>query len=152
MRRWLAHRGEATRIPSYDAWLVRVGQFVALLKHTRESLQAVFATDLADTVMRVEKQRVFDTMQVEYQTLKESWGGYAGYDNWFKRDLNNARLVAVSTYRRNVPAFYAMYEEANQDLARFYEIARQVSELPIKERGVKLDEYLVASEANESSN
>jgi predicted aminopeptidase len=152
VRRWLAHRGEATRIPSYDAWLVRVEEFVALLKHTRESLQAVFVTDLADNVMRDEKQKVFDTMQAEYQTLKESWGGYAGYDNWFKRDLNNARLVAVSTYRRNVPAFYAMYEEANQDLARFYEIARQVSELPIKERGVKLDEYIVTSEANDSSN
>ena len=51
-----------------------------------------------------------------------------------------------------MPAFYAMYEEANQDLARFYEIAREVSELSTKERRAKLDEYLVANEANDSRN
>ena len=152
VRRWLAYRNEASRVPGYDAWLLRVEGFVALLKRTRESLQALFAKDIADDIMRDEKQKVFDTMRAEYQTLKKSWGGYSGYDSWFKRDLNNARLVAVSTYRRNVPAFYAMFEEANQDLARFYEIARRVSELPTKERRAKLDEYLVASEANDSSN
>lgn len=147
VRRWLAHRNQASRIPGYDAWLVRVEEFVALLKRTRVALQALFAQDIAVTVMRDEKRKVFDTMQADYQALKKAWGGYAGYDNWFKRDLNNARLVAVSTYRRNVPAFYAMYEEANQDLATFYEIARQVSELPDQERQAKLEEYLVASEA-----
>jgi len=141
VRRWLAHRDEAARIPGYDAWLLRVEEFVALLKQTRDALQTLFEKDLADDIMRDEKRRVFDTMQTDYQALKESWGGYAGYDNWFKRDLNNARLVAVSTYRRYVPAFYAMYEEANQDLARFYEIARAVSELPIEQRRAKLDEY-----------
>lgn len=150
VRRWLAHRDEASRIPGYDAWLLRVEEFVALLKRTRESLQALFETDLPANAMRDVKQNVFDIMQDEYQVLKESWGGYAGYDNWFKRDINNARLVAVSTYRRNVPAFYAMYEEADQDLARFYAIAREVSKLPIKERSAKLDEYLIDSEADES--
>ncbi|MFK7855838.1 MAG: aminopeptidase [Granulosicoccus sp.] len=146
VRRWLVHRDQAERIPAYDAHLRRIEDFVALLKRTRGALQALFSQDINDETMRDMKQEVFATMREEYEALKQSWGGFAGYDNWFKRELNNARLVAVSTYRRNVPAFQAMYEEAGEELDRFYEIAREVSQLPYEERQARLNEYLQASE------
>ena len=70
------------------------------------------------------------------------WGGYAGYDGWFRRGLNNARLVAVATYRQYVPAFAAMYEEAGQDLIRFYELAKEIGELPADRRREEMQRYL----------
>lgn len=146
-RKWLERRGEATRIEQYDASLVRVTDFVQLLRGTRRALQDTFAQELDEQAMREEKAAVFDQMRADYEALKESWGGFAGYDNWFKRDLNNARLVAVSTYRRFVPAFYAMYLEAGEDLKKFYEVARVTAELPDDERSERLNAYLAALDA-----
>ena len=67
---------------------------------------------------------------------------YSGYDNWFSRDLNNARLLAVATYQRYVPAFAALYVEAGEDLDAFYALAKEVSELPSEERTRRMDAYL----------
>ncbi len=141
-RKWLVHRAQTDRIASYDASLARAEDFVDLLKRTRDNLDRLYAQDLPTEDKRQRKQAVFNTMQEEYKQLKTSWGGYAGYDNWFKRDVNNARLLAVATYRRYVPAFYAMFDEAGQDLSAFYELAKQVSELPKAERQAKMNDYL----------
>jgi predicted aminopeptidase len=142
VRSWLEKRGEAGRIAAYDASQDRVEGFVALLKQTRDALQNLYAQDLPDESMRREKKRVFDEMLANYESLKQSWGGYAGYDNWFKRELNNARLVAVSTYRHNVPAFQAMYDEAGQDMATFYALAKSMTNLSYSERQQRLQAYL----------
>jgi len=147
MRRWLESRGEASRIAQYDTSLKRQADFVELLNSTRASLLAVFADDADDEVMRANKSAVFDDMRDNYEQLKTSWGGYAGYDNWFKRDLNNARLVAVSTYRQFVPAFAAMYLEAGEDMQRFYEVAKVSADLPAAERRERLNAYIAALNA-----
>ena len=139
---WLRNRGEADRIAAYDASQKRVEGFVGLLKQTRDSLQTLYARDLPEDAMREAKRVLFEQMRVDYEALKLSWGGYAGYDNWFKRELNNARLVAVSTYRRNVPAFHALYKKAGQDMATFYALAKSLSELGYSERQQRLQEYL----------
>jgi len=146
-RRWLERRGETERIAQYDASVRRVEDFVNLLQDTRGKLQATYAMDLDEQAMRDAKAAVFEQMRADYEVLKETWGGFSGYDNWFRRDLNNARLVAVATYRRYVPAFYAMYIEAGEDLMAFYEVARVTAELPFAERRERLDAYLAALEA-----
>ena len=146
-RKWLVDRGEAERIDAYDLSLQRGEDFVKLLKVTREALQATFGKSIDEQAMRAEKADVFNKMRDDYESLKESWGGYSGYDNWFKRDLNNARLVAVSTYRRFVPAFFAMYLEAEEDINRFYDIARIAAELPFHERREHMNAYLAALRA-----
>ncbi|MFK8084068.1 MAG: aminopeptidase [Granulosicoccus sp.] len=146
-RMWLEHRGESERIAQYDASLKRVEEFVNLLQDTRKNLQVTFAKELDEDTMRAEKAAVFEQMRADYELLKEDWSGFSGYDNWFKRDLNNARLVAVSTYRKYVPAFYAMYLEAGEDLQKFYDVARVTGELPYAERRERLDAYLAALDA-----
>lgn len=145
VREWLAERGESDRIEAYNASQGRVVEFLALLKQTRDALQELYRKDLPEADMRAAKQAAFDDMRSAYESLKQQWGGYAGYDNWFRRDLNNARLVAVSTYRRDVPAFQAMYDEAGQDMSAFYELARQVGKLPYKERRSRIADYDVAA-------
>ena len=142
VRAWLRYRGEAERIAAYDDSQSRVEGFVGLLKQTRDALQDLYARDLPEDAMRAAKQSVFEEMRANYASLKISWGGYAGYDNWFKRELNNARLVAVSTYRRNIPAFTALYGEAGEDMATFYSLAKTLSESGYTERQQRLQQYL----------
>lgn len=141
-RKWLALHSESNKIEDYDESLKRVEEFVNLLKETRDDLQSLYAQTMPEDEMRLHKKTLFANMQQEYLTLKQSWNGYAGYDGWFQRELNNARLVAVATYWRYIPAFYAMFEESNNDLEQFYALAAQVAELPHTERKARLSEYL----------
>lgn len=142
VRRWLEEQQQTERIEGYDVSLGRAGEFVELLKQTREALLELYKQPLADTVKRERKQLVFNEMRKEYETLKASWGDYKGYDGWFRRELNNARLIAVATYRRYVPAFYAMYDEVDSDLQRFYALATEISALPTDERQATMATYL----------
>ncbi len=141
-RRWLRSRGESTRIGAYDAYLQRNKEFVELLQTTRAALETLYQQSLEESVKRDAKQAVFDDMRNNYAALKDSWDGYSGYDNWFSRDLNNARLLAVATYRRYVPAFAAIYVEAGEDLDAFYALAKKISELPSEERAMRMEAYL----------
>ena len=146
---WLQARGEAERIEEYDASRRRGEDFVNLLKTTRTALQETYSQSVDEETLRAEKAAVFDRMREDYEALKVTWDGYSGYDNWFKRDLNNARLVAVSTYRQYVPAFQAMYIEAGEDLNKFYDVAKVTADLPAAERRERLDAYLAAMRATE---
>lgn len=148
VRRWLEDEQQAERVKGYDASLQRAEEFVNLLKQTREALVELYKQPLAESVMRERKQLVFDGMRDDYEILKSSWDDYKGYDGWFRRELNNARLIAVATYRRYVPAFHEMYKEVGGDLQLFYTLAEEVSALPSDKRREKMAKYLELAAAN----
>ena len=148
VRRWLRERGQAARVAVYDRSLGRAAAFGELLGTTRGELEALYAEpDLADDVRRERKAAVFEAMRERYAALKASWNGYAGYDGWFSRDLNNAHLVAVSTYRRFVPAFAALYAEAGEDIERFHALAAEVGALEPEARRERLEALLAERRA-----
>ena len=130
----------ADAVAAYEASLGRSEAFAALLADTRAALVGLYARELDEAAMREAKRAAFDTMRARYEDLKADWDGYAGYDGWFARELNNARLVAVSTYRRRVPAFEALFEENGRDLRRFHAAAEALGELPAAARTARLDE------------
>ena len=141
-REWLRNNGEEDRIEGYDAYLQRNSEFADLLEVTRNELLELYEEpDLDDDTRRMRKVEVFEGMQTRYQDLKTSWDGYTGYDRWFSRDLNNAHLLGVSTYRRLIPAFAAMFEESDSDLPAFYERAKEVAAMPTDARNALMDEY-----------
>jgi len=142
VRIWLRDRNESERIEQYNQGLARSGDFSELLKSGRSKLAALYRTDVDDEVKRKEKQAIIDGMQSDYQALKESWGGYNGYDGWFSRDINNARLVSVATYRRLIPAFAAIYLDVDRSLPEFYAKAKEIAELPADKRTALMNEYL----------
>jgi len=151
VRSWLIARGEADRITAYEASQTRSAQFAQLLKQTREQLKSLYAEELTADNKRERKQAVFKEMRTRYDALKVSWNGYKGYDGWFARELNNARLVAVSTYRRYVPAFAAMFDEAGKDMLAFHELARSVGELDSEKRQTRMDAYLLDQQTASST-
>lgn len=139
VREWLDERGEAARVADYEASVARGEAFADLLADTRESLLALYAREVDEDVLRADKAAAFAALRERYAALKASWGGYAGYDGWFAREPNNARLVAVSTYRRRVPAFAALFEENGRDFVRFHAAAKRLGELSPAERTARLD-------------
>ena len=82
--------------------------------------------------MRAEKKAIFTGLRQRYQLLRdESWQGYSGFDRWFERPVNNARLASVATYHDRKPPFLALLQRADGDLPRFY---REVAELARRSR------------------
>ncbi len=146
VREWLRARGEGARAPTYETSLARREAFADLLATTRASLAELYDSDLDEAAMRAAKATAFEDMRARYAELKASWGGFAGYDDWFARELNNARLVAVSTYRRLVPAFEALFAESGSDLERFHAAAEALGELPAEKRAARLEALMAGAE------
>jgi predicted aminopeptidase len=83
--------------------------------------------------MRTAKEREFGRLKFEYSTLRARWGGYAGYDAWFDRALNNAHLAAVATYEKCVPGLERELRAAGS-LEAFYRRAADLGRLTHAER------------------
>ena len=142
-RLWLESNGDTDKIPGYNAFLKRQIDFNQLLQDTRVNLVKLYKQDLPDEQKRERKKAVFDTMRDNYAQLKEQeWEGYTGYDNWFARPMNNARLVSVATYRKWIPAYAALFEEQGRDFSAFFERVTELSKMDFAERQQLLQGYL----------
>src|SRR6185436_13763407 len=88
------------------------------LETSHEAIAAASTNSLAGT-KRARKGEVIARLRTEYEQLKTSWGGYAGYDHWFQRSLNNAQLSTVATYYTLLPAFEQLLARNHGDLQKF---------------------------------
>jgi predicted aminopeptidase len=140
VRRYLAGRGEkgAALLRRYGAWNGDKRRFREIVLTGRRRLETLYASGKAREEMAGEKRRLFEQMREDYQKQKKSFR-IASYDGWFDRPLNNAHLVGVQHYRSWVGAFRALFQREGQDFLRFYQAARELSELPRAEREAKLD-------------
>ena len=133
VRLWLAARGGEREIAAYDASKHREVEFVALLREARTRLVKLYSSGLPAAEMRIEKNREFGLLKFDYQVLKGGWGGYAGYDAWFARPINNARLASVATYHDCVPGLERELVAAGS-LPAFYARADELAKLTRAER------------------
>lgn len=126
VRRWLEARGETTLQREALVNSERQEQFVAMVSEWRDRFDALYQEEIDEELMRSRKQELQQDLRSAYERLKLAWEGYAGYDDWFSRSLNNAQLSTVSSYNDYVPAFYRMLQQNNGELESFYQ---QVAEL-----------------------
>jgi predicted aminopeptidase len=143
-RRWLARHGTDEQKDLYQLVMVRKTGFRELLEETRSRLQGCYAPDKEHAVRIECKQRTLDRMQQQYLELKKSWGGYDGYDAWFKSHPNNANFVSVQTYRHYLPAFETLLSQREGDLLLFYAEVARLAELPYQERQKIMEELLLS--------
>jgi predicted aminopeptidase len=153
-RRWLTAKGDTNLLARYAAALKRNEQFVQLILKTRLRLEDIYG----DTVdkdgkvraaekppappdeLRKEKQQAFDELREEYTQLKSEWGGFAGYDNWFGRELNNAQLNTVANYYDYLPGFKRLLDLNGGDLEKYYEAVERLGKLSKEDRHQRLRE------------
>ena len=130
LRRWvLETRQDASVLDDWRKQAARHRDFVALVQETRESLADVYESGIAPEKMRAEKAAMLDQMKRRYEELKSAWSGYSGYDGWFEKGVNNAKLGSVGTYQDWVPAFGVLLEDNDGSLADFYAAVADLGEL-----------------------
>jgi predicted aminopeptidase len=138
MGRWLERSGTAQQREAYDRRQEYKRGFVELVLACRDRLRALYASDLDDDAKRARKAQTFAQLKADYQALRESWNGYAGYDRFFEGELNNAHIVPVATYSELVPAFRRLLAENGGDFRRFYAEARAIGRLSAEQRTARL--------------
>jgi predicted aminopeptidase len=141
VKRWLAESGaEALARLSWQQGRQRAGEFRGLLAQTRERLALVYAGDEPDEVKRVAKAQAFGRLQADYAQLKTQWDGFAGYDRWMGRELNNAHLAGMQTYSRWVPALQRLLADLQGDMRAFHARCEQLASLDGEQRRAVLQE------------
>ncbi|MCU0762223.1 MAG: aminopeptidase [Hydrogenophaga sp.] len=136
--RWLSERAKAAARTEYEAFDARRRQFRALTLSVRQRLAAVYADPAQDTATGLaRKAEVMQAFRVEYEALKQQWGGFAGYDAWVAR-ANNATFATQAAYDELVPGFEALFEREGRDFDRFHAAVRQLGERPREERHAEL--------------
>lgn len=119
VQRWLAANGDEQMRTRHAEFTKRKEDFLILLLKHRNALKSNYQSDTADDEKRTKKARIFTELQEDYQKLKVTWGGYAGYDRWFAEPLSNAHLTSVATYNDLVPGFRALLAQ-HKNLSDFY--------------------------------
>lgn len=139
VRRWLAQNAGPRMHKAYDRERARREEFLALASSTRDKLEALYASSMHDADKLREKARLFQELRDKYARLKSTWNGYAGYDRWFEKDLNNAKLALLATYNVYVPAFERLLAAHKGDMSQFHEAVEALSKLPKEERDRELE-------------
>lgn len=134
LARWLEARGRVQEMQIWYTQRERTATFIGLLLTARERLRNLYAENLPEDEMRIRKQREFGRLKFEYWQQKQRWNGYAGYDRWFDRALNNAHLVSAATYHGCLPELRELLRAHDDDLRKFYAAAREIAQGPKEKR------------------
>lgn len=140
VERWMALYGDDKTRAAYAAYERRKRDFLSLLMKHRKALQENYERNVNDDAKRKEKAAIFRILKDEYLVLKESWGGYSGYDRWFAEPLSNAHLSAIATYHDFVPGFKAVLAQ-QKTMGKFYEAVRRLAALDKGERHRQLAQF-----------
>jgi predicted aminopeptidase len=97
------------------------------------------AGDLKDSLAM--KNIVIAEFKSQYESLKTSWNGYGGYDNWVKQ-ANNAAFGALAAYDDGVPHFEALFAQEGGDWLKFYAAVQKLAALPKEARQVALKQLI----------
>ncbi len=129
IERWLESQAGRGLSATWQAAQTRRADFQNLVLKYQDRLKSLYATDLSAEAKRLAKQQTFRDLRDEYQALKVSWGGFAGYDRWFGQNLNNAHLASIAIYNELVPAFRKLLASEQGDFVRFYEATKRVAKM-----------------------
>jgi predicted aminopeptidase len=129
VERWIAKHGNEEMLKAHIAGSRRKSEFLALLRKYRKRLADNYASNAPTDLKRREKARILADLQLEFRSVRVAWKGYAGYDRWFARKLNNAHFASIATYHSFVPGFRALMKKQT-DLQGFYVTAKSLASLP----------------------
>ena len=151
VRRWLSARDDAGAWTRWQARQQFRGVFGEMVADTREQLSQLYASAGSDSEKLGRKQEIIAGLRTLHERWRERLGADTGYEAWFAGPLNNAQLSSVATYRRLVPAFRVMLDEAQGDLDVFYARAAEIGDLPAVERVETMEALLAAAAPSELS-
>ena len=113
-------------------------EFVRLIADYRMKLTQLYEAQTSDAVKREGKRALFAELRLDYQRLKESWGGSESYSVWMAEPLNNAKLNTVALYHDLVPSLERLLVEEGRELPSFYRRCRELAQLNVEQRRTAL--------------
>jgi len=136
MRRWLAANASVDETVRYQAGRERRRQFIALMLDHRARLERFYSDSVmeSEAIRRSGKAALFAALNADYAKLKQSWGGFAGYDRLLAGGANNALLASIAVYSEKLPAFRVLLARERGDLGAFYREVKRLAGLPKAER------------------
>ena len=143
IKRWLQQQNRQEAWPAWQAYEQRGNAFSALLLETRQQLRALYNSSESIASKREHKNQILADLKSRYQSLKQQWNGYSGYDKWMDRPLGNADFVAIATYQQCVPKFETLLHKVDEDLPKFYAAVATLA----KDKGTARQSFCTA-EAN----
>jgi predicted aminopeptidase len=139
VRVWLASLQREDDLVRYESHLDRKEDFLTLLRQTADQLRVLYRQKLPEAELRKRKADIFANLKSSSAELKQNtWQGYAGYDRWFDRELNNAHLAAIAVYRDRVPDFERWMVACEGNFERFYAAMDRLAALDKSQRHSRL--------------
>ncbi|NKB33985.1 MAG: aminopeptidase [Pseudomonadales bacterium] len=141
IRRWLQATDQPETIVIAERDRLHQQEFIELVTRYRDQFDELYEQDLSEAQKRSGKTALQNQLRSEYDILKVNWNGYAGYDAWFSRSLNNAQLSTVSSYNDLVPYFNGLLAESDGDLSAFFDEVKALVSMSDDDRNEFLENY-----------
>ena len=125
VKRWLIAQNRNADLLRYEKLLVRRGQFYDQIDIARLQLERLYASGKPNDQMRREKCVILHALRENFRDLRRRWGGH-GLESWLKEDLNNAHLISIITYQKNVSVFHQLLKDCGGNVDLFFEKAARL--------------------------
>jgi predicted aminopeptidase len=136
IERWLAANGRPEEMAGYRAQKALHRRLVELVESARGDLAEYFGRDIDAVAMRAVKSERLAQLAADVRAELRAAG--RSENHWLTGELNNARLLPMSLYDGQVPAFLALYADCGYELGCLYEEAAGIAELDRQERDARL--------------
>jgi predicted aminopeptidase len=138
IERWLAAKGRPGDMADYRAGKALHRRFIDLVDVARDDLADYYGRNIdADTKRELKSARL---EQLAADARAELRAAGRIENHWLTGELNNARLLPMSLYDGQVPAFLALYANCGSELRCLYAEAAKIAELERQERNARLAE------------
>ena len=144
IERWLAKNGRQGDMASYRSQKELHRRLVELVNAAKLDLADYYGRDIDPDIMRNLKSVRLD--QLSSDVRRELRAAGHNENHWLTRDLNNARLLPMSLYDEQVPAFLALYADCDSNLQCLYEQAATLAALEPAVRQARLDALMARQE------
>jgi len=142
VRRWLRRNASPEELEAFNQVCVRDDRVVELIQQGREELELLYETaaHLERAELLDHREDIFQNIRSDYRELTLAWPDYQGYKAWMRQPLNNAKLNAVNTYHRWVPALEILMRSEEHGLPTFLEKMHQLGKLKPETREWTLEQ------------
>jgi predicted aminopeptidase len=137
IERWLAANGRQNDMARYRAQKEQHRRFVELVNAAKADLADYYGRDIDAGEMRELKSARLGRLSSDVRTELRAAG--RNENHWLTGNLNNARLLPMSLYDGQVPAFLALHADCGSDLECLYDEAGKIAKLEPAARQARLD-------------
>jgi predicted aminopeptidase len=146
--RWLSAGGRADELRHWREERAASDAFIGLLRTTQTELTELYASDRPESELRASKRAAFERLRERHDRMvTERFEGRFDFSGWFSPPPNNADLALVGQYVGGVCAFASLFAAAEEDFARFHQLAAERAKLEPGARRAWLDQPCTAAGA-----